>query len=153
MGMKYQKQGPSRPLPSNPLEVDRQAEIIDYLRNDPRVLVVMRINGGGRKIKGFWVWFYRLFIHGVDPMDGKGCLDLLIMLQGGIMGALEVKRPKEKLSDEQKQFSAAVAAGGGLSARIETWMDAKTAIDEFLSNRRDMIQASVSCENLEVVNE
>lgn len=118
--------------PANPLEVDRQAEIIDYLRNDPRVLIVMRINGGGRRIKGFWVWFYRLFIHGVDPMDGKGCLDLLIMLQGGIMGALEVKRPKEKLSDEQKKFSAAIAAGGGLSARIETWIDAKTAIDEFL---------------------
>ncbi len=126
---------PFRLNPANPLEVDRQAEIIEYLRHDPRVLVVMRINGGGRKIKGFWVWFYRLFIHGADPMDGKGCLDLLIMLQGGIMGALEVKRPKEKLSDEQKQFSAAVSAGGGLSARIETWMDAKTAIDEFLSNK------------------
>lgn len=142
-----------RLTPANPLEVDRQTEIIEYLRHDPRVLIVMRINGGGRRIKGFWVWFYRLFIHGVDPMDGKGCLDLLIMLQGGIMGALEVKRPKEKLSDEQKKFSAAIAAGGGLSARIETWIDAKTAIDEFLSNRRDMIQASVSCENLEVVNE
>ncbi|MBK8191446.1 MAG: hypothetical protein IPK79_13495 [Vampirovibrionales bacterium] len=58
---------------------------------------------------------------------------MLIMLQGGTMGALEVKRPKESLSDEQNQFSAAVAAGGGLSARIETWMDAKNAIDEFLS--------------------
>lgn len=121
--------------PANPLEVDRQTEIIDYLRNDPRVLIVMRINGGGRRIKGFWVWFYRLFIHGVDPMDGKGCLDLLVMMQGGIMGALEVKRPKERLSDEQKSFSAAVSAGGGLSARIETWMDAKTAIDEFLNRR------------------
>ena len=124
---------PFRLTPANPLEVDRQTEIIEYLRHDPRVLIVMRINGGGRKIKGFWVWFYRLFIHGVDPMDGKGCLDLLIMLQGGIMGALEVKQNKKKLSDEQKQFSAAVASGGGLSARIETWMDAKTAIDEFLN--------------------
>jgi hypothetical protein len=36
------------------------------------------------------------------------------------------------MTDEQKQFSAAIAAGGGLSARIETWIDAKTAIDEFL---------------------
>lgn len=128
---------PLRLTPANPLEVDRQTEIIEYLRHDPRVLVVMRINGGGRRIKGFWVWFYRLFIHGLDAMDGKGCLDLLVMLQGGTMGVLEVKRPKESLSDEQKSFSAAVAAGGGLSARIETWMDAKTAIDEFINRRID----------------
>jgi len=124
---------PFRLAPVDPIESDRQADIINYLRHDPRVSVVLRVNGGGRKFGRGWVWFYRLFVRGLDPMDGKGCSDLLVMLRGGQFAALEVKRPDETPTAEQTEFLAAVAAGGGLSARVETWQQARAAIDAYLA--------------------
>ncbi len=121
---------PFRLTPVNPIESDRLAGIIKYLRHDPRVAVVLRVNGGGRKFGQGWVWFYRLFMRGLEPMDGKGCSDLLVMLRGGQWAAFEVKRPGEPTTPEQAEFLAAVAAGGGLAARVETWQHAKAAIDD-----------------------
>lgn len=123
---------PFRLTPVDPIESDRLADIINYLRHDPRVSVVIRVNGGGRKFGWGWVWFYRLFVRGLDPMDGKGCSDLLVQLRSGLFAALEVKRPDETPTVEQTEFLAAVAAGGGLSARVENWQQAKAAIDAYL---------------------
>lgn len=123
---------PFRLTPVNPIESDRQADIVNYLRHDPRVSVVLRVNGGGRKFGRGWVWFYRLFVRGLDPMDGKGCSDLLVQLRGGRFAAFEVKRPDEKLTAEQAEFLAAISAGGGLAARVETWQQAKAAIDDYM---------------------
>lgn len=124
---------PFRLTPVDPIESDRQADIINYLRHDPRVSVVLRVNGGGRKFGRGWVWFYRLFVRGLDPMDGKGCSDLLVMLRGGQFSALEVKRPDEKPTAEQAEFLAAISAGGGLAARVENWQQAKAEIDDYLN--------------------
>lgn len=123
---------PFRLTPVDPIESDRQADIINYLRNDPRVALVLRVNGGGRKLGRGWVWFYRLFVRGLDPMNGKGCSDLLVQLRGGRFAAFEVKRPGEKETAEQAEFLAAVASGGGLAARVETWQQTKVEIDAYL---------------------
>lgn len=125
-----------RLTPVNPIESDRQADIINYLRHDPRVSVVLRVNGGGRKFGRGWVWFYRLFVRGLEPMDGKGCSDLLVQLRGGRFAAFEVKHPCEKETAEQAEFLAAVAAGGGLAARVETWQQTKAEIDGYLKNNK-----------------
>lgn len=122
--------------PVDPIESDRQADIINYLRHDPRVSVVLRVNGGGRKFGRGWVWFYRLFVRGLDPMDGKGCSDLLVQLRGGRFAAFEVKRPGEKETAEQAEFLAAVAAGGGLAARVETWQQVRSAINDYMAMDR-----------------
>lgn len=66
-------------------------------------------------------------------MDGKGCSDLLVQLRGGRFAAFEVKRPGEKETAEQAEFLAAVAAGCGLAARVETWQQAKAEIDDYLN--------------------
>lgn len=124
---------PFRLTPVNPIESDRQADIVNYLRHDPRVSVVLRVNGGGRKFGRGWVWFYRLFVRGLDPMDGKGCSDLLVQLRGGWLAAFEVKRPGEKETAEQAEFLSAISAGGGLAARVETWQQTKAAIDAYLA--------------------
>lgn len=95
--------------------------------------MVLRVNGGGRRFGRGWVWFYRLFVRGLDPMDGKGCSDLLIMLRGGQFAALEVKRQDEKPTAEQAEFLAAISAGGGLAARVETWQQVRSAINDYLA--------------------
>lgn len=130
---------PFRLTPVDPIESDRQSDIVNYLRHDPRVSVVLRVNGGGRKFGQGWVWFYRLFVRGLDPMDGKGCSDLLVQLRGGWLAAFEVKRPGEKETAEQAEFLAAVAAGGGLSARVETWQQVKVEIDAYLRKQQDVV--------------
>lgn len=127
---------PFRLTPVDPIESDRQADIVNYLRHDPRVSVVLRVNGGGRKFGRGWVWFYRLFVRGLDPMDGKGCSDLLVQLRGGRFAAFEVKRPGEKETAEQAEFLAAVAAGGGLAARVETWQQVRSAINDYMAMDR-----------------
>lgn len=128
-----------RLAPVNPVEHDRQTDIVNYLRHEPRVAVVIRINSGSVKTSNRFIRFYRVFVRGLDPMDGKGCSDILAQLRGGWLAALEVKRPGEPLTDKQAGFLAAVAAGGGLAARVETWQQARGAISDFLALKADEI--------------
>lgn len=123
---------PFRLTPVDPIESDRQADIINYLRNDPRVALVLRVNGGRVRAHGRVTWFYRLFVRGMEPLNGRGCSDLLVQLRGGRFAAFEVKRPGEKETAEQAEFLAAVAAGGGLAARVETWQQVMAAINDYL---------------------
>ena len=105
-----------------PSEADIQGEIIEYLRHHPDVVWVRRLNGGGAHLTGGrWVWFYRLFIRGRVPLDGRGSPDLEAMLQGGRYVALEVKRARKRgATPEQTVFLDAVREGGGLSAVVES---------------------------------
>lgn len=123
-----------RLVPNNPKEIDRQAEIIRYLLVEPRVKFFIRVNGGGRFIKGAFVWFYKLFVQGYDPLHGKGVSDLIGQLRDGRFFAIEVKRPNSETKKDRAALQAAflqlVREGGGVSGIAETWCDAKKIINE-----------------------
>lgn len=114
-----------RLTPINRPEIDRQAEVIRYLSVEPRVKFFMRINGGGRFIKGSFVWFYKLFVPGYEPAHGKGVSDLIGLLRDGRFFALEVKRPDEEPSASQAAFLALVREAGGAAGVVERWEDAR----------------------------
>ena len=104
------------------------SQIIEYLRHEQargRVVWFERSNGGGGRIAGRWVWFYRLFLLGREPVS-TGKADITGMLDGGRFFALEVKRPKRgRASNDQREYLAAVAGGGGIAATVLSFQDAK----------------------------
>lgn len=111
-------------VPDDPLESERQAGIINYLTIEPRVKFFIRVNGGGRSIKGGFVWFYRLWI-GRREQKGRGVPDIIGQLRDGRFFALEVKRPDEKPTPEQAEFLEMVADAGGVSGVVSNWLDAR----------------------------
>jgi len=127
------KSRPFRLVPDNPLENDRQQEIMRYLLREPRVKFFIRVNGGGRCIKGAFVWFYKLFVPGYEPIHGKGVADLIGQLRDGRFFAIEVKRPDARTDKSraalQATFLAMVKDAGGHSGIAETWRDAQRIIN------------------------
>lgn len=120
---------PFRLTPVDPLESERQAGVIRYLQLERRVKFFIRINGGGRMIKGVFIWFYKLFVGNVEQ-KGKGVSDIVGMLRGGRFFAIEVKRPDEKPTAEQAAFLALVREAGGASGVACNWQQAKAIICE-----------------------
>lgn len=120
---------PFRLTPVNPLEQDRLNGIINYLQLEQRVKLFWRTNGGGRPVKGGFIWFYKLFV-GRKEMKGRGLPDIVGMLRDGRILAIEVKRPGEKPTEEQADFLAMVREAGGLSGVANNWQQAKTIIGE-----------------------
>lgn len=123
-----------RLVPDNPKEVDRQAEILRYLIAEPKVKFIIRVNGGGRFIKGAFVWFYKLFVPGYEPLHGKGVSDLIGLLRDGRFFAIEVKRPDSETKKDraalQASFLKIVQEANGVSGIAETWRDAQKIIHE-----------------------
>lgn len=126
---------PSRPFrlqPENPKEVDRQASVIRYLLQNPRVKFVIRLNGGGRFIKNAFVWFYKLFVPGYQPCHGKGMTDLIGMLDDARWFALEIKRPNSRTEKERAALQAAcvqrVIHAGGIAGIVENWEQVEALI-------------------------
>ena len=108
-------------------ESDLQGQILDYLAHEQargRVVWYCRVNGGGTRLKGIWVWFYRLYLAGRKPIS-KGKADIEGMLPGGRYFALEVKKPGEVATPEQVAFLAAVAAAGGIAATVRHYDEVK----------------------------
>lgn len=120
-----------RLTPANPLEQDRQGQIIDYLRIEQargRVVWFERSNGGGMKDKtGRLVLFYWLYLRGKKPRS-KGKADLSGMLMGGKFFALEVKRHNKEPTQDQLDYLAAVREGGGIAAVVRSFNDAKNVL-------------------------
>lgn len=113
----------------------RQDQIIDYLRAlqaRGRVVWIARINSGGKLIREGggrrFIRFYQSWLPGALPAS-KGVADILVMLPGGRLMALEVKQPGEKPTPEQRRFLAAVEAGGGLAAVVYGWEDVRTLLE------------------------
>ena len=104
------------------------SQIIEYLRHEQargRVVWFERSNGGGGRVGARWVWFYRLFLLGREPVS-TGKADIVGMLDGGRFFALEVKRPKRgRASNDQREYLEAVASGGGIAATVRSFQDAK----------------------------
>jgi hypothetical protein len=111
-------------VPDDPLESERQAGIVNYLSIEPRVKFFIRVNGGGRSLKGGFVWFYRLWI-GRREQKGRGVPDIIGQLRDGRFFALEVKRPDEKPTPEQAEFLSLVADAGGVAGVVCNWLDAR----------------------------
>ena len=111
-------------------ESDLQGQILDYLAHEQargRVAWYCRVNGGGTRFTGSWIWFYRLHLAGRKPVS-KGKADIEGMLAGGLYFALEVKKPGEVATPEQGAFLSAVAAAGGIAATVYHFNDAKAAL-------------------------
>ena len=118
---------PFRLHPGTLLEGDIQGQIIAYLRHEQargRVVWFERSNGGGGRVAGRWVWFYRLFLLGKEPVS-NGKADIVGMLPGGRFFALEVKQRGKKATADQREYLAAVAGGGGIAATVRSFQDAK----------------------------
>lgn len=118
---------PFRLHPGTLLEGDIQGQIIAYLRHEQargRVVWFERSNGGGGRVAGRWVWFYRLFLLGKEPVS-TGKSDIVGMLDGGRFFALEVKQRGKKATADQREYLAAVAGGGGIAATVRSFQDAK----------------------------
>lgn len=118
---------PFRLHPGTLLEGDIQGQIIEYLRHEQargRVVWFERSNGGGGRVAGRWVWFYRLFLLGKEPVS-TGKADITGMLDGGRFFALEVKQRGKKATTDQREYLEAVASGGGIAATVRSFQDAK----------------------------
>lgn len=118
---------PFRLHPGTLLEGDIQGQIIAYLRHEQargRVVWFERSNGGGGRVAGRWVWFYRLFLLGSEPVS-TGKADVTGMLAGGRFFALEVKQRGKKAKADQREYLSAVSGGGGIAATVRSFQDAK----------------------------
>ena len=103
------------------------SQIIDYLRHEQargRVIWFERSNGGGGRVGARWVWFYRLYLLGKEPVS-NGKADIVGMLPGGRFFALEVKQRGKKATADQREYLEAVASGGGIAATVRSFQDAK----------------------------
>lgn len=108
-----------------PQEAALQRQIIAYLRAQQtrgRIVWFCRINGGAVKVGKRWIANYRSYLPHTEP-SSAGVSDLLVLLPGGQLAALEVKRPGERATDEQIAFQAAVRAGGGIAAVVHGFED------------------------------
>ena len=118
---------PFRLHPGTLLEGDIQGQIIDYLRHEQargRVIWFERSNGGGGRVGARWVWFYRLFLLGREPVS-NGKADIVGMLPGGRFFALEVKQRGKRATADQREYLETVASGGGIAATVRSFQDAK----------------------------
>ena len=103
------------------------SQIIEYLRHEQargRVVWFERSNGGGGRVGARWVWFFRLYLLGKEPVS-NGKADIVGMLPGGRFFALEVKQRGKKATADQREYLDAVAAGGGIAATVRSFQDAK----------------------------
>ncbi len=113
------------------LESDTQSQIIDFLRAEQargRVVWFCRVNGGGVKTTTQFIRFYALYLLGIEKRS-RGYPDLHGMLPGGRYFALEVKRPGERETVEQREFIAAVLAGGGIAGVVYGYEDAQKLLE------------------------
>lgn len=121
---------PFRLHPGTLLEGDIQGQIIEYLRHEQargRVVWFERSNGGGGRVGARWVWFYRLYLLGKEPVS-NGKADIVGMLPGGRFFALEVKQRGKRATADQREYLEAVAGGGGIAATVRSFQDAKMAL-------------------------
>ncbi len=79
-------------------ESDLQISVIEYLKLVKPKAFYFHVPNGGRRGKREAAEFKRM---GVQP----GVSDLLFLLPGGRVGAIELKLPKGRQSDAQKAFA------------------------------------------------
>lgn len=58
----------------------------------------------------------------------RGWPDIILCLPNGVMGAIELKAEKGRLSEDQKAFAEALEANGGLFALCRSLADVEAAL-------------------------
>lgn len=111
---------------SKPLEAEILKSILHYLRDHPAVRWVARFNSSMMAIDDN---------HGqtryVRSSSQRGLSDILGMLKGGKMFAIEAKRAGQKPMPHQQQFLDLIKDGGGLAGVARSIEDA----DKIISDR------------------
>jgi hypothetical protein len=102
---------------NQPLEAAVQKAVLEYLNLHPRVAWAVRMNTGAMQIDGRFVKF-----------GFTGCSDVLGQMTDGRFLAVEVKRPGNKPTDEQKGFLLNVLHFGG----VAFWCDSVKMCEEKL---------------------
>lgn len=111
----YPKQRPSSDLP---LETDVQTSVLRLLAIHPKVAWRFRMNTGGAWFKGQFVKF-----------GFTGMADITGQLRDGRRLEIEVKRPGEHPTDDQKRFIDAVNGAGGVAFVARSVADVMDALD------------------------
>lgn len=117
---KYNKPTRKRTPSGNPLESDIQKAILQALRLDKRVAWVARFNSGTFKDGD------RYIRANTQP----GLSDILGMLHGGILFAIEVKSATGSATDDQKIFLNLIETNGGKAGIARSIEDALKIIKE-----------------------
>jgi hypothetical protein len=129
-----------RLTPVMPTESARQADIVTMLQRHPAVAWVMRNNSGATRLKGAWINMYLLWpatrllsvLGWRDVAITEGYPDLTVILRGGGVLLLEVKRGKQKRyapSEKQQRFAELATAGVVPYAVVNTMEGAWEAVN------------------------
>lgn len=108
-----------RKTENKPLESDIQKTILAGLRAHPKVAWVGRYNSGG---------MYDARDQYVQFNSVAGQSDLMAMLKGGTLMAVEVKRPGGKATEAQQAFLDRINAGGGIGIVATSWEDVASVL-------------------------
>jgi hypothetical protein len=120
------------------LEVDRQAQIVDYLTvllAQGRIAWFARINGGGTRVKGKggrdrWLAFYRLWLPGYPKPISKAISDIIGQSSAGWFFSIEVKQPGEDPSTEQDAFLSVVLKARGRAIVATGWNEVREMFEK-----------------------
>ena len=115
---KYNKPIKKRNATNNPKESDIQKAILQTLKLDQRVAWVARFNSGTFKDGDRYIRAH------TQP----GMSDILGMLKGGRLFAIEAKSLTGKSSTEQEEFINRIRTGGGLAGIARSVEEAITII-------------------------
>lgn len=99
------------------LESDIQADVLKLLARHPKVAWFHRMNVGAVKRGSRYIRFGR-----------KGMCDITGQLRNGRRLEIEMKRPGEQPTDDQKEFIAMVNIAGGLAFIARSIDDVQEAL-------------------------
>lgn len=122
---------PFRLTALTPKESDLQKQIIRYLRHEVarrRVVWFCRVNSGSIKRGTRFIRNYLLWLFGFPEPMSSGYSDLHGMLAGGRYFALEIKKPGEIATPEQRQFLEVVRNGGGIGCTVFSFEDVPSVL-------------------------
>ena len=103
-----------------------QSAIIDALCLHKDVTWCMVVTSGGFKVRGSYIQIGRFFDSNHDLKAGVS--DIIGQLKDGRFFCIEVKKPKEKPTDEQLYFLQMVKDSGGVSGWADNIADALNII-------------------------
>lgn len=130
---------PFRLTRSDASESDLQKQIIRYLRHEMargRVVWFCRINSGAIKRGTRFIRNYFLWLFGFPEPISSGYTDIHGMLPGGRYFALEVKKPGEVATAEQRDFMEVVRNGGGIGCTVFGFEDVPSVLFGEINPRR-----------------
>lgn len=109
--------------PTKQNEHSIQVDIMKLLKVHPRVAKVWRQNSGTFKNE------YHGKTHWIRANTARGMSDIMGILKGGRMFAIEVKSEKGRIHDHQQEFLDQINASGGLAFVARSVDDVLNALE------------------------